>query len=348
MGVRKLSGLQSQWFSLVLGTLSISLALYVISLAFNIHFLFTMGKYVFIAVLALFWIIFILWIYRYISDPSSFRSDLSKPESISFTALLGVLYYAGAFFYITYFAPGGTTIEIILYLYFIVYFFILSLNVLLNYMVFSGKIKIENINYALLIPSIVMGAGVILTSVLIPGTYFAGNTGLLTAIYGTTLFGFAISVFQFIFYGSAVFVSFMMGKKESYAMPTTMLPLGAVSMFVINLALIPTFNSLKIFYFPESVAETLSMALWGVEVLYFLVGSSVLFSGIRRRRSLSVWAFVFPVGISIFSDFLLWDSLGYYFFKIVIVAISAIMLFYYVYALSVTMMMIFTERASTS
>ena len=346
--MHKLSGLQSQWFSLVLGTLSVSLALYVISLAFNLHFLFTLGKFVFIAVLVIFWIIFILWIYRYVSASSNFRSDFSKPESISFTALLGVLYYAGAFFYITYFAPGGTTVEIILYLYFIVYFFILGLNILLNYMVYNGKIKIENMNYALLIPSIVMGAGVILTSVLIPGTYFSGNKEVLTAIYATTLTGFAISVFQFLFYGSAIFVSFMTGKKESYAMPTTMLPLGAVSMIVINLILIPTFNSLKIFYFPESVAETLSMAMWGVEMLYFLVGSSVLFSGIGKRRSLSVWAFVFPVGISIFSDFLLWDSLGYYFFKIVIVAMSAIMLFYYVYALSVTMRMMYSERVSTN
>lgn len=346
--MQKLSDLQPQWFSLVLGTLSISLALYVISLAYSIHFLFTLGKIVFIAVLALFWIIFILWIYRYVLSPSNFISDLSKPETISFTALLGVLFYAGAFFYITYFTPGQSTVEIILYLYFIVYFLILGLNILLNYMVYTGKVKIENLNYSLLIPSIVMGAGVILTSVLIPGSYFSGNQELLTAIYATTLMGFAISVFQFLFYGSAVFVSFMMGKKESHSMPTTMLPLGAVSMMVINLILIPTFNPLKIFYFPESVAETVSVALWGVEVLYFLVGSSILFSGIGKRRSLSIWAFVFPVGISIFSDFLLWYYLGYYFFKIVIVAISLIMLFYYIYALSVTLEMIFSRRFSAT
>jgi len=346
MGVKKLSGIKPQWFSLVLGTLSISLALYVLSLAFSISFLFALGEYVFIAVLAIFWIIFVLWIYRYVSSPSYLRSDLSNPETVSFTALLGVLFYAGAFFYITYFAPGETQVEIILYIYFFMYIFIMALNVLLNYMVYSGKVRIENVNYAFLIPSIVMGGGIILTSVLIPSSYFSGDMALLTSIYTTTLLGFGIFVFQFIFYGTAAFFSFMMGRKDPASMPTTMLPLGAVSMIVINLMLIPTFNSLKIFYFPESFAETISLALWGVEIIYFLVGSAVLFSGIRKRVFLSAWAFVFPVGISIFSDFLLWDYLRYFFIKIFIFAISILLLIYYIYALSETMGMIFSRRSS--
>ncbi|WP_393971345.1 hypothetical protein OXIME_001618 [Oxyplasma meridianum] len=346
--MQKLSGLQPQWFSLVIGTLSISLVLYVLSLAFSIPFLFTLGKYVFIAVLVIFWIVFILWIYRYILSPPNLKNDLSQPETLSFTALLGVLFYAGAFFYITYFAPDSTTLVIILYLYFIVYCFIMAVNIVLNYMVYTGKVKIEDVNYVFIIPSIVMGASVILSSVLIPSPYFSGNKGILTDIYITTLLGFAVSVFQFIFYGSAVFVSFMMGRKKTYSMPTTMMPLGAVSMFVINLMLIPTFNSLKIFYFPKPFAETLSIALWGVEILYFFVGSAVLFSGIGKIRSLSVWAYVFPVGISVFSDFLLWDFLGYYVFKIVIVAISVIILLYYIYAMSVTMGMMFSKEITRS
>ena len=334
--MHKVSGLNAQWFSTVLGTLSLSLALYVLSFVFGIGLLFSLGKVVFIAAIALFWFVFIMWIYRYTSNPLNLKNDFSSPDAISFTALLGVIFYACAFFYIAYFSPGKTVVEIILYLYFIVYFFILLLNILLNYMVYSGKVRLEKVSYANIIPSIVMGAGIILTSVLITGGYFSGNTEILTTIYFTTLMGFGISVLQFIFYGVSAFVSFMESKKDDRYMPTTMLPLGAISMIVINILFLPLFNSLGIFYLPESDAALISVTLWGVEILYFMVGSSVLFSGLKKKRSLSVWAFVFPVGISIFSDYLIWYTIGYNFFAAVIVLFSLILVVYYIYALSVT------------
>jgi hypothetical protein len=233
--------------------------------------------------------------------------DLNDQNKLNFATLLGVIYYAFAFFYIIYFGVSEALLFLSVYIYFIVFIIVFILNVLLNIRLFTGKLDATMLNFAYIIPSIVMGAGIILTSILIPDRMLQGDYELLTALYLSSILGLGICLIQFIFYGVIIFGTFLGEAKNIQKISSSMLPLGAFSIITLNLLIFPQFNSLNIFYFSGSVAFDLSLLIWGTEILYMCSGVFIFLWMSNNISPLSKWAFVFPLGISIFSTFLLWS-----------------------------------------
>ncbi len=92
----RFNGLGPEWFPVVLGTLGLFLAVYVLYLVFNYYILFLMGKIIFYIVIIFYLFVLSSWIYRYIKNTKLIKSDFDNITSLSFTAFPGVLYFAMA------------------------------------------------------------------------------------------------------------------------------------------------------------------------------------------------------------------------------------------------------------
>ena len=121
-------GLDSGWFPVVLGTLSISLAFFIIYLVFHNQIIFDVGKLIYFIVLAFLAFVFISWIYRYIRNKKLIMEDYNDITKLSFLAFLGVLYYAIAFFYAAYIGISSFVAYLFLYLFVFFYLFVIVVN----------------------------------------------------------------------------------------------------------------------------------------------------------------------------------------------------------------------------
>jgi C4-dicarboxylate transporter/malic acid transport protein. len=135
-------GLDSTWFPVVLGTLSISLAFFMVYLVFNSGFFFELGKIIYFIVLILFAFVFASWIYRYVKNKQLIIEDYNDITKLSFLAFLGVLYFAFAFFYTAYVGLNSFVAYLFYYLFIFFYVFVLVINVVLNYNLYTNNIAL--------------------------------------------------------------------------------------------------------------------------------------------------------------------------------------------------------------
>jgi tellurite resistance protein TehA-like permease len=327
-------GLDSGWFPVVLGTLSISLAFFIIYLVFHNQLIFDAGKIIYFIVLAFFAFVFASWVYRYIRNKKLIKEDYNDMTKLSFLAFLGVLYYAFAFFYIAYVGISSFVAYLFLYLFVFFYLFVIIVNIVLNYNLYTNKYTFDRVTYAILVPSIVLSANIILTSVLltppIAGYY---SMDILKTVYVMTMVAFGISFFQFLFVGISAYISHI-SNRPNYIQtsPAAMIPVGASSMLIINIMFMPQFNYIGVFHITNSLAVDFSMMLWGFDLFLFLVSAAIAITHIKYRQSMTVWAYVFPVGVSTFSDYLLWASTRLELFVYSILIFTTGLIILYIYA----------------
>jgi tellurite resistance protein TehA-like permease len=326
-------GMDSSWFPVVLGTLSISLSFFIIYLVFHNQIIFNAGKIIYFIVLAFFTFVFGSWIYRYIKDKKLILEDYNDMTKLSFIAFLGVLYYAIAFFYITYIGVNSFVSYLFYYLFIFFYIFVLLVNIVLNYNLYTNKYDFNKVTYAILVPSIVMSANIILSSVMLtPPISHYYSTGILKTVYLMVIVAFGISFFQFLFVGITAYISHI-NNRPNYLQtaPAAMIPVGASSMLIINVMFMPQFNHIGIFYFPLSAAIYISIMLWGFDLFLFLVSGAIAITHIKQKQSMTVWAYVFPVGISTFSDYMIYayTKLEIFVYSIIIFTVGLIILYIY-------------------
>ncbi len=322
-----------QIFPAIIGTLSLGLSFFVISQVFNINIFYRLGEIIFFLVLIIYLFNIILSLLFYSKKRNRNLRLFSNPGSLSLMSFAGVIYYALVFFYYTYIGLNQFSINIISWLFFAVWTFVFIINVRLNYLIYNGKIKIDDVTYLLNIPSIVMGGGIIMTSVLIPSGLFPDGSQILFYLYFATVVGFGISLIQFFLVSSASLTSHFINNQKEGKKGTTMIPLGAASIIVFNLLLLPSFNKLGIFIFPNRIFFDLAMLFWSFEVLILITGAFTVINSRYEEHDITVWAYVFPVGISIFSDFLLYLETNDIIFKIDIVLSSILLFFLYCFSL---------------
>jgi tellurite resistance protein TehA-like permease len=326
-------GLDSTWFPVVLGTLSISLAFFIIYLVFHSELLFDIGKIIYFIVLIFFAFVFASWIYRYVKNKRLIMEDYNDITKLSFLAFLGVLYFAFAFFYTAYVGINPFVAYLFYYLFIFFYVFVLVINVVLNYNLYTNKYSFDRVTYAILVPNIVLSANIILTSVMLtPPMSDYYSIGILRAVYFMVMVAFGISFFQFLFVGISAYISHI-SNRPNYLQtsPAAMIPVGASSMLIINIMFMPQFNYIGIFHVAPDLAVNISIMLWGFDLFLFLVSGAIAVMHIKQKQSMTVWAYVFPVGISTFSDYMIYiyTKLNIFVYSVIIFTVALIILYIY-------------------
>ncbi|MCG2894167.1 MAG: hypothetical protein L7H02_05530 [Sulfolobales archaeon] len=317
--------LGSEWFSVVIGTFALSMVSWMNSILFKLQVLFDVGKVIYFLALVLFVIIFSGWISRIITN---WREDMENLNRISFTAFLGVILFVAGSFFITYVEINYEIAYALLVLYFLGYSIVFLVNVHLGYKLFTKGVTQNEISYALLVPALALSANVFLSA---PLSHFI-STYFVKIVYFIMLFSVGISFFQLIFIGSIALLSHIIYKESSAII---MIPVGAASVLAINVLAFPSYNYLHLFYFPPKFALTLAIMLWGFEIWNSLVA---LITAVKRikdkdKPSLISWAYVFPLAISAFSDFMLYQETSLPVFEAVAVAFSLAIVLLYAYSL---------------
>ena len=320
------------WLTFILASTSIVLSIFILSLVLNSSFLLATSKIAFIIVLSIFWLIAVLWVLKYVTRVGSMREDFSSSTNLSIAGLLSVIYYAFAFFYITFFGKSNISMEVFSFIFILAFVYSLIINVVFDYRVFSGRIKTASLTFVNIIPSIVMAGGIILSSVLVPDLEGTVLSFLAPGIIYLTMMGFGISILQFLFISTSAFHSYLSGDRPRNEIPFTMLPVGGLSMFLLNLLLLPDLNLIHYFQFPEEIFLEISIMIWGAILLYMIISLSFLISTRFEQFTFSLFAYVFPMGIADFATYLLWDNTRTYLFKIATLVISFMVFVLYIFA----------------
>ncbi|WP_287961512.1 hypothetical protein [Acidiplasma sp.] len=329
----KFKGLGPEWFPVVLGTLSISLALYINYLVFLNLWLFNAGKIIFFLVIAMFIFVLISVVYRYASNSGTLKMDYNNPTALSFLAFLGIIMYALAFFYSAYIGINRIVAATFLYIYFIFYVYVIIINLLLNYNLYTNKYNSSEFSYAMLVPSIVIGGNIILSSIMLIKPLESYYTlSELKLIYFMIFVSLGITFFQFLFVGITAFIYHINKTEYLRSVPAAMIPVGASSMIIINIMFLPYFNYLHLFNVPDYMAVDSSMLFFGFDTFLFLISGIIAAGHIKRRQSMTVWAYVFPVGISTFSDYMIYSYTGIFIFKYAIVIFTIVLIILYIYS----------------
>ncbi|MCG2888589.1 MAG: hypothetical protein L7H11_04425 [Sulfolobales archaeon] len=315
--------LGSEWFSVVIGTFALSMVSWMNSILFKLQVLFDVGKVIYFLALVLFVIIFSGWISRIITN---WREDMENLNRISFTAFLGVILFVAGSFFITYVEINYEIAYALLVLYFLGYSIVFLVNVHLGYKLFTKGVTQNEISYALLVPALALSANVFLSA---PLSHFI-STYFVKIVYFIMLFSVGISFFQMIFIGSIALLSHVIYKESSAII---MIPVGAASVLAINVLAFPSYNYLHLFYFPSEFALTLAIMLWGFEIWNSVVALITAVKHIKGKPSLISWAYVFPLAISAFSDFMLYQETSLPVFEAVAVAFSLAIVLLYAYSL---------------
>ncbi|MQL56140.1 hypothetical protein [Acidianus ambivalens] len=319
--------LGSEWFPVVIGTFALSLVSWMNSILFKLPILFDVGKVIYFLALVIFIIIFSGWISRITTN---WREDMENLNRISFTAFLGVILFIAGFFFMTYVEINYEIAYALLVLYFLGYAIVFLVNVYLGYKLFTKDVRQNEISYALLVPAIALSANVILSAPLLPPSFPFISTYFVKIVYFIMLFSVGITFFQVIFIGSIAFLSHIIYKGSS---ATVMIPVGAASVLAINVLVFPSYNYLHLFYFPPEFALTLAIMLWGFEIWNSLVALIIAVKHIKDKPSLTSWAYVFPLAISSFSDFMLYQETSLPVFEATEVAFSLAIILLYAYSL---------------
>ncbi|MUM65712.1 hypothetical protein D1867_10765 [Acidianus infernus] len=319
--------LGSEWFPVIIGTFVLSLISWMNSILFNLPILFDVGKVIYFIALVIFIIIFYGWISRITTN---WREDMENLNRISSTAFLGVILFISGFFFMTYVEINYEIAYALLVLYFLGYSIVFLVNVYLGYKLFTKDVRQNEISYALLVPAIALSANVILSAPLLPPSLPFISTYFVKIVYFIMLFSVGITFFQVIFIGSIAFLSHVIYKGSS---ATVMIPVGAASILAINVLVFPSYNYLHLFYFPPESALTLAIMLWGFEMWNSLVALIIAVKHIKDKPSLTSWAYVFPLAISSFSDFMLYQETSLLVFKATEVAFSLAIILLYAYSL---------------
>lgn len=327
----------SEWFPLVVGTFALSLISWMNSILFNNVLLFEIGKVIYFLAIFVFLSILILWVKGYIENRQSVQEDLKNLTRIAFSAFLGVILFIIGFFFTVYIGVNANTAYALLILYFIGYSEVFAVNVFTGYKLFTQTLRQEDLNYSIIVPSIALSANVILSAPLLPPSLPYISSFYTRVVYFIMLISVGITFFQFMFLGSIALLSHLTFKGYP---SVVMIPVGASSILAINILTFPSYNFLDFLYFPEKVSITLGIILFGFELWNLTVGLIIAISRRNLKPNLAVWAYVFPLAISSFSDFLLYQLTSITFFKYLELILSIVIVLFYIYSMRITFLII--------
>ncbi|EZQ11439.1 hypothetical protein CM19_01385 [Candidatus Acidianus copahuensis] len=314
-----------EWFGPVIGTMVLSLLSWIFSqIGVFPNIFFNLGKIIFFIGFLLFLSILFLWILHFFKAKTN---DFSSLNRTSFTAFLGVLGYIISFFYITYVSSSFSLRFIFLTIFILAVGEVLGVNLLLWYKLFSGEFDSSDITYASLVPSIALASNSILSDPMLPplSPWFLHNMLIREFLYSVILFTTGIAFFQFVFLGSAS----LLNVARKGELTTTMIPVGAASIILINIIILPT---LGFFNFPKSIAFSASFMLWGFEAWNMVLSLIIAVKKLGKTNpNMGIWAYVFPLGISSFADFLLYlyTKILIFYWTIPIISIAIVVLYAY-------------------
>ncbi len=317
----------TEWFPIVLGTMVLSLTSWIDYTVFGVGFAFPLGKVIYFVGLGLLFLFLAMWLYGY-RDPKNLREDISSPVRISFTAFLAVLSFVSGFFFTVYVSSSPQSIHLLTLLFYLGYAIALGVNVTLWAKIYlGGDVKL---NYALLVPSIALSADVVLGAPILPPFSDVLSDQEVTVIYFMMLLSLGITVLQFIFLGSASLISHIQGGRN---FPTIMIPLGAASIIGINVLSFPAYNYLGLLDVPVREALAVGISLFGFELWNLILGLVIALRKLRDPPSLASWAYVFPVGITMFSAYMLYQMTSLQFFQWFIASLNVVVVGLYVFSL---------------
>ncbi|BCU71506.1 hypothetical protein [Stygiolobus caldivivus] len=327
----------SEWFPLVIGTFALSLISWMNSVLFNNVILFEIGKTIYFIALFVFLAVLGLWIKGYVVDKEAITQDLNNLTRVAFSAFIGVILFIMGFFFIVYIGVNTRIAYALLILYFVGYAEVLTVNIFTGYKLFTQPLRQEDLNYSVLVPSIALSANVILSAPLLPPSLPYISPFYTKVVYFIMLVSVGITFFQFMFLGSVALLSHLIFKGYP---SVVMIPVGASSVLAINILTFPSYNYLDFLYFPEKVSITLGIILFGFELWNLTVGLIIAISRRNLKPNLAVWAYVFPLAISSFSDFLLYEETTIGFFKYLELLLSIVIILFYVYSMRITFLTI--------
>ena len=281
----------SEWFGIAISTLALAqVYILIFGQYHNILLRYVAESFTMIG-LAIFVIIFSIWVIRGFLVKDSVISDWNNLTRMSFTALIPIVGFVANYQLIYYFGLSAATAELSLIDYYVNYIIALSLGVLLGYRLYTKIINPGELNYAIVIPPLAIG-----TSVFLAGPLMAFYGGVeAQAMYFLVLMGLGMFFFLYIFIGSLALAGHVSNKVPN-TLPTTMLPVGISSLIIINLFSIASFGEVDQISLSIHTVEFISVILWGFEVWNFLVVLILIFTN-PARATLSVWAYGFPLGL---------------------------------------------------
>lgn len=324
--------ISAEWFPIILGTMVLSLVSWINSILWNNNIFLNIGKVIYFIGLILFFSFLFFWGYGYLKSLKLIKEDFNNITRVAFSAFIGVLLYIFGFFTTVYVSTSSFTINFLYYVFLFAYFLVLTVNIVVGYKLYTQNIEQREVSYALLVPSIGISANVILSAPILPPYYPYISKEETEIAYFLMLIAVGITFFQFLFIGTAAFLSHIYIKAYQTS-PAVMIPLGAASILSINILTFPSYNDLGLFYFPQKYAITLAIILWGFEIWNFIVALLIAIKNIKRRMPLTVWAYVFPIGIMTFDNFMIYQIISLSVFFVSTEIFSVIAIVFYVYAL---------------
>ncbi len=321
-----LSVFGSEWFGISISTLA--LAQVFILLFSQSHYIYF--KYVAEIItslgLLIFVIIFYLWVIRALTSSGIKLSHWNNLTRLSFTALIPIIGFVLNYQLFFYFGFNSLTAEISLANYFLEYSLAFIIGIMLGYKLYTKEITQKEINYAIVIPPLSIGAGIFLAMPLM--NYFKSTYGAL--IYFLSIMGIGIFFFLYIFIGSLALSGHVTAKHQE-SLPTTMLPVGIASLIVINLLTITPLSFIPGANLSIDSVKFISILLWGFELWNFLVVLILIFRN-PTRGQLGIWAYGFPLGLFATSTIKIFGFTKFNFMYDAFIIIVAIMVLLWIYA----------------
>lgn len=316
----------SEWFGISISTLALAQVfmllfshIHYISLKFFAEILTFLGLIIFI-------VIFILWVMRALTSSGVKLSHWNNLTRLSFTALIPIVGFVLNYQLFFLFGFNSITAQISLVNYFFEYALAFTIGIMLGYKLYTKEITQKEINYAIVIPPLSIGAGIFLATPLM--SYFRFSYG--TVIYFMSIMGIGIFFFLYIFIGSLALSGHVTAKHQE-SLPTTMLPVGIASLIVINLLTITNFSFIPGVTLSLDSVKFISILLWGFELWNFIV---VLFLIITNptRGQLGIWAYGFPLGLFATSTIKILAFTNLEFMYVAFIVIIIVMVILWVYA----------------
>jgi len=226
----------SEWFGISISTFALAQGFILLFLETHYIYLKFVAESMTFLGLFIFIVIFILWILRGLTASGVRLSHWNNLTRLSFTALIPIVGFVLNYQLFFLFGFNNITAQLSLISYFFEYVFAFSIGIMLGYKLYTKEITQKEINYAIVIPPLSIGAGIFLAVPLLD--YFRFSYG--TIIYFMSIMGIGIFFFLYIFIGSLALSGHVTAKHQE-SLPTTMLPVGIASLIVINLLTISTF-----------------------------------------------------------------------------------------------------------
>ncbi|MCD6123424.1 MAG: hypothetical protein J7K04_16450 [Spirochaetales bacterium] len=276
------------WFASVMGTGILAL----VSLFYSefLPFLAVVSRCLFYFNIALFTLLLVPWLLRWIMFPTNALSDLRHPVLTNFypTIAIGMLVLSADFIVI------GNNILLGEIFWFVAAALTIYFAILVPYIVFTGShVKLEHINPAWFIPPV----GLIVIP--IPGSLLVPHlSGMLKeAVLLINYFGWGAGFFLYLSILAISFYRFIV----HHPLPNTLAPTISINLGPIGAGTVALISLVKVsdFIISKDVFFTFGLIFWGFGIWWVIMAIFFILHYIKSVKlpyTMAWWAFTFPLG----------------------------------------------------